>query len=96
MAVRFSIGSQASSPNSEAITASNIKNIKFEIKNNKLDQLQGIWKINLENKIFLQRNTTYNKCRLFKNRVVKFWLFCELSLTQYLITITVNIIKKGN
>jgi len=27
--VRFSIGSQAGSPNSEAITASNIKNIKF-------------------------------------------------------------------
>jgi len=26
----------------EAITASNIQNIKFEIKNNKLDQLQGM------------------------------------------------------
>jgi len=26
----------------EAITASNIKNIKFEIRNNKLDQIQGI------------------------------------------------------
>jgi len=40
-AVRFSIGSQASCPISEAITASNNKNIKFEIRNNKLDQLQG-------------------------------------------------------
>jgi len=34
-------GSQASSPISEAITASNIKNIKFDITNNKLDQLLG-------------------------------------------------------
>jgi len=42
MAVRFSIGSQSSSPNSEVITASNIKNIKFEIRNNNLDQLQGM------------------------------------------------------
>jgi len=33
---------QASSPVSEAITASNIKNIKFEIRNNKLDQLEGM------------------------------------------------------
>jgi len=41
-AVRFSISSQANSPISEAITASNIKNIKFEIRNNKLDQLQGM------------------------------------------------------
>jgi len=41
-AVRFSIGSQASSPIGEAITAPNIKNIKFEIRNNKLDQLQGM------------------------------------------------------
>jgi len=36
-AVQFSIGGQASSPISEAITASNIKNIKLEIRNNKLD-----------------------------------------------------------
>jgi len=41
-AVRFSIGSQAGSPISEAITTSNIKNIKFEIRNNTLDQLQGM------------------------------------------------------
>jgi len=39
-AVRFSIGSQVSSPISEAITASNIMNSKFKIKNNELDQLQ--------------------------------------------------------
>jgi len=38
MAVRFSIGSQASSPISEAITAPNM-NIEFEIRN-KLDQHQ--------------------------------------------------------
>jgi len=31
-----------SSPISEAITASNIKNIKFEIRNNKLDQLKSM------------------------------------------------------
>jgi len=36
MAVRLSIGSQASSPISEAITAPNI-NFQFKIKNNKLD-----------------------------------------------------------
>jgi len=41
-AVRFSIGSQTSSPISEAIIASSIKNIKFEIRNNTLDQLQGM------------------------------------------------------
>jgi len=37
IAVRFSIGSQASSPNSEAITAPNMNN-QFEIRNNTLDQ----------------------------------------------------------
>jgi len=42
MAVRLSIGSQAICPISEAITASSIKNIEFEIRNNKLDQLQGM------------------------------------------------------
>jgi len=41
-AVRFSIGSQARSSISEAITTSNIKNIKLEIRNKKLDQLQGM------------------------------------------------------
>jgi len=41
-AVRFSIGNQACNPISEAITASNIKNFKFEIRNNKLDQLQSM------------------------------------------------------
>jgi len=40
-AIRFSIGSQASSPISEAITAVNM-NIEFEIRNIKLDQLQGM------------------------------------------------------
>jgi len=29
-------------PHSKATTVSNIKNIKFEIRNNKLDQLQGM------------------------------------------------------
>jgi len=33
---------QSSKFHNEAIAASNIKNIKFEIKNNKLDQLQGM------------------------------------------------------
>jgi len=41
MAVRFSIGSQASSPISEAITAPN-DIFQFEIRNNKLDQPQGM------------------------------------------------------
>jgi len=40
-AVQLSISSQASSPNSEAITAPN-KNIEFEIRNNILDQHQGV------------------------------------------------------
>jgi len=37
-----SVVKQASSPISEAITASNIKNIKLKLRNNKLDQLQGM------------------------------------------------------
>jgi len=40
-AVRFSIGSQASSHISEEITATNM-NIEFEIRNIKLDQPQGM------------------------------------------------------
>jgi len=41
MAVRFSIRIQASSPISEAIAAPNMS-FQFEIRNNKLDQPQGI------------------------------------------------------
>jgi len=41
MVIRLSIGSQASSPISKAITALNM-NFQFEIRNNKLDQPQGL------------------------------------------------------
>jgi len=65
-AVRFSIGSPASSSINEAITASNIMNIKFKIRNNKLDQLQGMSAKMAANEIWTHART--NQWRTLESR----------------------------
>jgi len=82
MAVQFSIGSQASSPISKAITVSNI-NFQFEIKINKLDQLQGMTANIVANRIQTHAGWCWSGYG-FESHLQPFLLTCpEVDLAYY-------------